>query len=88
MNNKVISYKIDNVVNKVIVEKKIENSLLKDLTFLESDKKILFIYDENIDNKFIKNVLEQIKLSGGSIIIQKVKGTKKKQKYKKFTFFI
>ena len=50
MNNKVISYKIDNVVNKVIVEKKIENSLLKDLTFLESDKKILFIYDENIDN--------------------------------------
>ncbi len=86
MNNKVISYKIDNVVNKVIVEKKIENSLLKDLTFLESDKKILFIYDENIDNKFIKNVLEQIKLSGGSIIVQKVKGTKKNKSIKNLLF--
>jgi len=82
MKNLEINYKIENVVNKVILAKNIENLLLKDLISLKSDKKILFIYDENINNRFIKNVIDNIKLSGGNILIQKVKGTKKNKSLK------
>jgi len=86
MNNKEISYKIDGVVNKVIINKKIEKALLKDLISIKSDKKILFIYDENIDKKFIGNIIDQIKLSGGNIETQKVKGTKNNKSLKNLLF--
>jgi len=86
MTNKQISYRIDNVVNKVIINSKIEKSLLKDLISIKSDKKILFIYDENVNNKFIRNIIDQIKLAGGSIDVQKIKGTKNNKSLKNLLF--
>lgn len=82
MKNKNITYKIDNVVHKVIIKKEIEKYLLKDLVSLESDKKVLFIYDENIDSKFIKKIVDLIKLSGGDIEVKKIQGTKKNKNLK------
>ena len=86
MKNLIINYKVENVVNKVIIAKDIENHLLKDLVSLKSDKKILFIYDENINNQFIKKILDNIKLSGGNVISQKVKGSKKNKSLKNLLF--
>ena len=82
MQTREIIYKVENNINKVIISDNIEKRLLKDLIFLKSDKKILFIYDENINQNFIKEILEKIKLSGCKIIIHKIKGEKKNKTLK------
>ena len=82
MKTKEITYKIDNTINKVVISENIEKKLLKDLTLLKSDKKALFIYDENIDKKFITEILGKIKLSGCRLIIQKIQGDKKNKTLK------
>jgi len=82
MKTKEISYKVDNTINKVVISENIEKKIAKDLTLLKSDKKALFIYDENIDKKFIKEILEKIKLSGCNIVVQKIRGDKKNKTLK------
>ena len=82
MKTKEITYQIDNSINKVVISDNIEKKLLKDLTLLKSDKKALFIYDENIDKKFITEILGKIKLSGCRLIIQKIQGDKKNKTLK------
>ena len=72
--NSEIRYKIDNKDCKVIL-KNIERYLINDLKKLGSDKKVLFLYDENIDNKIINNILNFIKISGYQIY-KKIKGKK------------
>ena len=55
MSSKNISYKLDNEVYKVRYLKNIKNSLTQDIKSLNSDQKILFIYDRNIRKEFIDN---------------------------------
>ena len=43
-----VSYIIEKEVNKVIYSKDIDKSLIRDISFLKSDQRILFIYDKNI----------------------------------------
>ncbi len=82
MKSQEITYKVENTINKILISENIEKNILKDLNFLKSDKKALFIYDENINQKFIKGILEKIKLSGCSIVVQKIKGDKKNKTLK------
>ena len=42
-----ISYEVDNETNKVLYSKEIDKILIKDISDLKSDQKILFIYDKN-----------------------------------------
>ena len=80
--NSEIRYKIDNKDCKVILKKNIEHYLINDLKKLGSDKKVLFLYDENIDNKIINNILNFIKISGCQIYKKKIKGKKKNKSIK------
>ena len=80
--NSEIRYKIDNKDCKVILKKNIEHYLINDLKKLGSDKKVLFLYDENIDNKIINNILKLIKISGCQIYKKKIKGKKKNKSIK------
>ena len=48
MQSKTLQYKINDEVSKIHICKKIENKIKNDIATLKSDKKILFIYDQNI----------------------------------------
>ena len=63
----IINYKVNDQNLKVIIRRKIFDNLLKDLKSLNSDKKILFIYDKRIDRKIIKNFALNLKTSGCSV---------------------
>ena len=43
---------------------------MKDLKSLNSDKKILFIYDKRIDQKIINNFALNLKTSGCSVFLE------------------
>ena len=51
-----IHYKIDDKNCKVILKKNIEQYLTDDLKKLGSDKKVLFLFDENINRKIIDDL--------------------------------
>lgn len=84
---KEINYTIENTNHKVFIENEIVNLLLRDIINLKSDRKILFIYDENIDTFIVKNYLDELKTTGCKIFTIKVKGGRD-HKNKKFLFKI
>ncbi len=82
MSNKSIYYTIENEVNKVIYSKNIDLKLIKDISLLKSDQKILFIYDKNISKKFINNLKNQLKLTGNIIFFKEIEGKKNNKSLK------
>ena len=72
----IINYKVNDQNLKVIIQRKIFDNLLKDLKSLNSDKKILFIYDKRIDQKIIKNFALNLKTSGCSVFFLELTGNK------------
>ena len=79
-----IIYKINKNVHDIIYTKNIVKSLEKKITDLKSDKKIIFIYDENISNHIIKDILLGLKLTGCKISSKKIKSLKKNKNIKVF----
>ena len=76
MQSKTLQYKINGDVSKVHICKKIENKIKNDISHLKSDKKFLFIYDENINKKIINNLFNYIKVDGCEVFKINVKGNK------------
>lgn len=72
-----IEYKINDNFHDIIYTKNILNSLNEKITQLSSDKKIVFIYDENISDKIIKDITLGLKLTGCKILSKKIKSLKK-----------
>ena len=54
----------------------------KDLKKLNHDNRILLVIDKNINNKIIKYIINDLKLSFPDLKILYVLGSKKKQKFK------
>ena len=77
-----IHYKIDDKNCKVILKKNIEQYLTDDLKKLGSDKKVLFLFDENINRKIIDDISTFIKISGCQVFKKKIKGNKKNKNIK------
>ncbi len=77
-----IVYKINKNIHDVIYTKNIVHSLEKKITDLKSDKKIIFLYDENISNYIIKDILLGLKLTGCKISSKKIKSLKKNKNIK------
>ena len=77
-----IHYQIDSKHCKVILKKNIEKHLISDLKKLGSDKKVLFLYDENINNQITSDILNFIKISGCQVFKKKIKGKKKNKSIK------
>jgi len=82
MSNKSIYYTVENEVNKVTYSKNIDLKLIKDISLLKSDQKILFIYDKNISKKFINNLKNQLKLTGNIIFFKEIEGKKNNKSLK------
>jgi 3-dehydroquinate synthase len=72
-----IEYKVNDNLHDIIYTKNILSSLNEKITQLNSDKKIVFIYDENISNKIIKDISLGLKLTGCKILSKKIKSLKK-----------
>ena len=72
-----IKYKINDNFHDIIYTKNILKSLDKKIIELHSDKKIVFIYDENISNNIIKDITLGLKLTGCKILTKKIKSLKK-----------
>ena len=77
-----IIYKINKNIHDIIYTKNIVKSLEKKITDLKSDKKIIFLYDENISNHIIKDILLGLKLTGCKISSKKIKSLKKNKNIK------
>ena len=71
-----ISYEVDNETNKVLYSKEIDKILIKDISDLKSDQKILFIYDKNISKKFIDDFKTKLKLTGNIVFFKEIEGKK------------
>lgn len=72
----IINYKVYDQSLKVIIVKKIFENVLKDLKNLNSDKKVLFIYDKKIDDEIIKKFALNLKTSGCSVFFLELAGSK------------
>ena len=72
-----VSYIIEKEVNKVIYSKDINKYLIRDISFLKTDQRILFVYDKNISKKFINQLKTQLKLTGNIVFFKEMKERKR-----------
>ena len=83
----IIKYSVNNEDNKVIIKKDITKVISSELNKLNSDKKLLLVFDKNISEEIIKNIFSFLKLTGFKIYIIKLEGSKK-NKSEKYLFKI
>mgnify|MGYP005996248009 CR=1 FL=1 len=79
-----IVYKINDNFHDIIYTRNILKSLDRRINELNSDKKIVFIYDENISHHIIDDISLGLKLTGCKILFKKIKSIKKIKIYKMF----
>ena len=77
-----INYNINNLSRSIYFEKNILKFLLKDIEKLNSDRKVLLIFDKNVNSRFIKNILNGLKIKGSKVIIAEAEGSKIKKNEK------
>ena len=68
----IIKYKVYDQRLKVIITENILDTVLDDLKNLNSDKKVLFVYDRRIDEETIKNFATNLKTSGCSVFFFRI----------------
>ena len=84
----ILNYDINNESNRVYINKNTNLSILQELGRLSSDKKILFIYDEKIHQSIVKDMVNNLKLSGCNIILKKLAASKINKTTKMNNLFI
>ncbi len=80
-----IQYKISNESYDILIQKNINNTIKKKLDSLHSDKKVLFVYDKQVNKSIVKKVIKNFKDSGCMLIALEFQG-KKKNKSEKSLF--
>ena len=71
-----LSYRIDDSNNTIYINKKIDKILISDLDRLNSDRKVLFIYDKNIHKDIIKKIISSLKSYGCKLFLLPLEGNK------------
>tara|TARA_B100000989_G_scaffold294175_2_gene272795 strand:+ start:20629 stop:21738 length:1110 start_codon:yes stop_codon:yes gene_type:complete len=71
-----LNYKVDQSENKIYITKNLNKTLISDLNRLKSDKKILFIYDKNIQITIINNIITSLKTTGCKLFLLPLEGNK------------
>jgi len=71
-----LNYRLDHSKNNVYITKNIDKILISDLNKLNSDKKILFIYDKNIQENIIKKIITSFKTYGCKLFLLPLEGNK------------
>ena len=71
-----LSYTIDQSKNNVHITNNIEKILVSDLDKIKSDKKVLFVFDKNLNNEFIDRIIKNLKINGCKLFILPLEGNK------------
>ena len=83
-----IDYKINNEQHNVLFCKKNELKKITDcIEKVNSDKNILFVYDDKVNQKSVDEIIDELKSSGCNLFIVECKGSKS-NKNEKFLFRI
>ena len=83
-----INYKINNEEHNIFFcKKKNFNKITSRIEKVDSDKNILLIYDENVNQNVVSEIIEELKSSGCNLFIAECKGNKS-NKNEKFLFHI
>jgi 3-dehydroquinate synthase len=77
-----LTYKIENQNHNIYIKKNINNFIVNEIKKLHSDKNILFVYDSKINSKIVRNLLDDLKLSGCKISHSKLQSSKKNKNQK------
>ena len=77
-----LQYKIGNQFHDIYYINKNYNQISKDIEKLQSDKKLLFLFDKNISREIRNKVVSSLKLSGCKIYEIEFFGTKKNKSLK------
>jgi 3-dehydroquinate synthase len=77
-----INYKINGNLNKIYIKQNIIPFIYQSIKNLDSDRKMLFIYDPNIDHSFIEKIKKNLKILGTKIYLMPLKGLKKEKNEK------
>ena len=77
-----INYQINKSSKFVYFDKDILKHILKDIEKLNSDRKILLIFDKKVETNFIKNILSGLKIKGSKVIAAQAEGNKLKNNEK------
>ena len=78
----IINYKINDEIHNIIISDKIKNNIINQVELANSDKKILFVYDEKIKQSLVNLIRDQLKLNGAKLILVKISGNKKNKNNK------
>lgn len=83
-----INYKINNEEHNIFFcKKKNFNKITSRIEKVDSDKNILLIYDENVNQNVVSEIIEELKSSGCNLFVAECKGNKS-NKNEKFLFHI
>jgi 3-dehydroquinate synthase len=76
------NYKINNLEYSIIFRKNIDSSITKEINYLNCDKKILLIFDKNIEQSQIDKTIKFLKETGCKVIAFNFTGNKKNKNQK------
>lgn len=71
-----LNYFINDTSHNVIISNKVEKKIVSEVEKVNSDKKILLVYDDKIDLNIIKNIKNQLKIFGNNLLLVKILGNK------------
>jgi 3-dehydroquinate synthetase len=77
-----INYKIGSSDYDILIKDKIDNSISKKINSIKSDKKVLFVYDNQIDQNLVAQIVKTLKESGCLLIALEFQGNKKNKSEK------
>ncbi len=77
-----INYRVDNQNCSISIRNRLDTSIISKIENLKSDKKILLIYDKNINVKIVDKLIKILKSSGCLVVALKFLGNKKNKNEK------
>ncbi len=78
----IIKYKVGVEKYDILIKDKIDQSISTKINSINSDKKVLFVYDKKIDKKLIDQVIKILKETGCLLIALEFQGNKKNKSEK------
>ena len=72
-----LTYQIEGIKHNIFIKKKIDLTLTNQINYLKSDKKVLLIYDNNIEKNLVDKIIASLKETGCKVITLEFRSSKK-----------
>lgn len=77
-----LTYEIEESKYNIFIKKKIGSTLVNQINYLKSDKKVLLVYDNNISKNLVYKTIDFLKETGCKVIALEFQSTKKNKNEK------